>query len=396
MKANTSYTQQNIHSTKILEKLSSGKEVNRAADNVSGMAISEKMKAQIRGLEQAAKNTDDGISLTQVAQGGLQQINDLLHRMRELAVNMASDTYTAADRAAANLEFSGLKDTIDQIANNTEFNTIHLLNVAHEVTVDPTEELLVGTITITADMVAANPVFSIKMLFGTIDGSQWPDLNIAAPNGDRFGYEWTYIGGSNEQTLTGGGMTASDSVWYTGWEGDMDGNEEMRFTNPILGTWQIFARNTGGTKSSTFGVESNYPFDGLNINRILSIHVGANTNQAIPVELVSVTQTQLGLSAVSVLTREEANTAINRIDTAAATVSRHQTKFGVAQNRLEHVYDYTNYYCQNIQRAQSSIEDASIASNAMKLAKYQLLSEAAKNMLASANQTSQSILQILR
>jgi len=122
------YTINNSNISKNVEKLSSGFRVNRAADDAAGLAISEKMRAQIRGLNMASKNSQDAISLVQVAEGGMQTIQDILQRMRELAVQAASDTNVSLDREALDLELKELINEIDQIATTSEFNEMKLLN----------------------------------------------------------------------------------------------------------------------------------------------------------------------------------------------------------------------------------------------------------------------------
>jgi len=110
------------------EKLSSGLKINRAGDDAAGLAISEKMRGQIRGLDMASKNSQDGISMIQTAEGSLNEVHDILQRMRELAVQSASDTNVAADRTALNQEFSQLTTEVSRISGATEFNTQKLLN----------------------------------------------------------------------------------------------------------------------------------------------------------------------------------------------------------------------------------------------------------------------------
>ncbi|ADQ14012.1 flagellin [Halanaerobium hydrogeniformans] len=123
--------QKNLRSS--LERLSSGKRINKAADDAAGLAISQKMNGQVRGTAQAQRNVQDGISLLQTAEGGLAEIQDPpLQRMRELALQAANDTYTENDRKAMQNEFDEMKNSIDDIANNTEFNTQKLLNVKIE------------------------------------------------------------------------------------------------------------------------------------------------------------------------------------------------------------------------------------------------------------------------
>jgi flagellin len=111
-----------------LEKLSSGQRINRAGDDAAGLAISENLKAQIRGLKQSARNAEDGVSLVQVAEGGLSEVSNILIRLRELAVQAASDTIGATERKFLNVEFDQLTSEIDRIANSTEFNRVPLLN----------------------------------------------------------------------------------------------------------------------------------------------------------------------------------------------------------------------------------------------------------------------------
>ncbi len=113
---------------KTLEQLSSGQRINRAGDDAAGLAISENLKAQIRGLGQAERNTQDGISLVQIAEGGLSEISNILIRLRELAVQAASDTIGATERKFLNVEFEQLVAETDRIANSTEFNRVPLLN----------------------------------------------------------------------------------------------------------------------------------------------------------------------------------------------------------------------------------------------------------------------------
>lgn len=113
---------------KSLERLSSGSRINRAGDDAAGLAISENLKAQVRGLEQAKRNSADGISLVQVAEGGLTEIQNILIRLRELSVQAASDTIGPDERRFLNVEYEALLEEVDRISDSTEFNTVPLLN----------------------------------------------------------------------------------------------------------------------------------------------------------------------------------------------------------------------------------------------------------------------------
>ena len=125
--------QRNLGSTRVnmnksLEKLSSGQRINRAGDDAAGLAISENLKAQIKGLGQAERNAEDGVSLVQIAEGGLGEVSNILIRLRELSVQAASDTIGTTERKFLNVEFEQLTSEVDRIANSTEFNRVPLLN----------------------------------------------------------------------------------------------------------------------------------------------------------------------------------------------------------------------------------------------------------------------------
>ena len=113
---------------KVLEQLSSGQRINRAGDDAAGLAISENLKAQIRGLGQAERNAQDGVSLVQIAEGALAEVGNIMIRLRELAVQAASDTIGPTERKFLNVEFEQLLSEVDRIANSTEFNRVPLLN----------------------------------------------------------------------------------------------------------------------------------------------------------------------------------------------------------------------------------------------------------------------------
>jgi len=166
-----SHRQYGINNYKIgknVEKLSSGFRINRAGDDAAGLAISEKMRSQIRGLNMASKNSQDAISLVQVAEGGMQTIQDILQRMRELAVQSASDTNTSLDRGALQKEVNALVDEIDDIAKTTEFNTMKLLD---------------GTFSGKKIQAGANKGQEMAITIGTVSASGLSVTDLKALNG---------------------------------------------------------------------------------------------------------------------------------------------------------------------------------------------------------------------
>src|SRR3954466_6540061 len=135
--------------SKSIEKLSSGLRINRAADDAAGLTISEKLRGQVKGLNQAVRNAQDGISMIQTAEGGLNESHSILQRMRELAVQGANDTLTDTDRGAISSEMTALKNEMDRISSNTEFNTRKLLNGSMSTTLNTTNgasDLVTGEI----------------------------------------------------------------------------------------------------------------------------------------------------------------------------------------------------------------------------------------------------------
>ena len=185
LSANTTNT------SKSLEKLSSGLRVNRAGDDAAGLAISEKMRGQIRGLDQASRNASDGISLIQTAEGGLNETHSILQRMRELAVQSSTDTNTLEDRAEVQKEVDQLAKEVTRIANDTEFNTQNLLNGAYN-----DKKFHIG----------ANSDQSVSLSIGSMASS---DLSIA---GDNTTTNVNLITGLNVSTGAGDGQVAANSA----------------------------------------------------------------------------------------------------------------------------------------------------------------------------------------
>jgi flagellin len=184
-----------MRTSKVMEKLSSGLRINRAADDAAGLAISEKMKSQIRGLEQADRNILDGISLVQTAEGGLSSIHDMLQRMRELSVQAANDTLTSGDRQAIQQEIEQIKQGVNNIANNTEFNGIKLLNGTNP---HPNNSNTSGDQQ-TVNVLSPEPVDSNgRLKFATVEGYPTTDLD------------------NNKILIYGGGSTSYPSVRIDG------------------------------------------------------------------------------------------------------------------------------------------------------------------------------------
>ncbi len=374
---------------KSMEKLSSGLRINRAGDDAAGLAISEKMRSQIRGLNQASRNAQDGISMIQTAEGALSETQAIGQRMRELAVQSANGTYTDEDRELINQEFNQLKSEIDRIANDTEFNGSKVLNG------DKSGEKIefdTGSITSTAatggtSLDAANAAnvflktdlenvntlgegtFHLKL---TVDGDE---AKIELTDTSKFNDNKEYVVDSTtisitedtEQTITLGGADFKLAKLKTHIKDAQVETVELTLNNKVT--------------EKTDGVE---------------LQVGANKDQMIGVSIGNMGSRELGLGGVNVSTAEDAKDAIGRLDEAVSRISAQRADLGAAQNRLEHTIASTDNTAENLQAAESRIRDVDMAKEMMNLTKLNVLQQASQSMLAQANQAPQQVLSILR
>jgi len=369
----------NAGTSKSLEKLSSGYRINRAGDDAAGLAISEKMRGQIRGLNQASRNAQDGISLIQTAEGALNETHSILQRMRELAVQSATDTNTDADRAKIQSEIDQLATEITRISNTTEFNTRNLLAGGLETTFH----------------IGANQGQNVK-------------LDIAAMDAFSLGV----AGNAVELALNTGG-----SGGVTGVEGTVaataDGTITIAVTSASGGLFDVaISDGTGsGANSSTIedvaadatSVIGTGYFAGLTVS-FDTIASGTST-VAVTVTAASAAVTDTGgtlttpavaVAGVDVSTQAAADAAITTINNALEKVSAERSKLGAAQNRLEHTIANLDTSAENLQASESRIRDVDMAKEMMEFTKNSILQQAATAMLAQANQQPQTVLQLLR
>lgn len=546
-----------VSGSKSVEKLSSGYRINRAGDDAAGLAISEKMRAQIRGLNQASRNAQDGISMVQTAEGGASAIQDMLQRARELAVQASTDTLTDGDRLQVQVEISQIINQIDVVAENTEFNTIKLLNSDGASTpqsiIDTLNSVvpkylndalsLLNDATIFGIAYPSSPIplsieytndsgASYAARMGSSDGSSltlqinlaevapgntlissdsldrliahemmhgmqftemgtflsgglsndetWvaeglsmliqggndflsavkalpgadPDYlsaNNAAIIGDAWGgglrdYTEAYLAMRTLHEITDGGISAfvdrleaGDSVdnaflntvqdnsaevdpgadfttfgqfitWFnTSGAVDTYLDNEDAFTNGTgairLGTTQgsdsnISSADTVPNLNQTTLLDAYYNVSFANATAAIAesktFLIGANAGQSIDFQTKSLTSSSLGISNLDYATRDSANSAISIIDTAIERVSSARSYFGSIQNRLEHTIKNLDTSSENLQASESRIRDVDMAKEMMSFTKNNILQQAAQAMLAQANQTPQSVLQLLR
>ena len=357
------YAVNNSNTAKSTEKLSSGYRINRAGDDAAGLAISEKMRAQIRGLDMASKNSNDAISLVQTAEGALTETHSILQRMRELATQSASDTNDdTVDRAALDAEFTQLKEEIDDIAGKTAFNG---------------KKLLDGTFGSTA---------TIDMATSEIQPGMQGVTGVSIQG---------FSAGAHTITFARPGVATTP---YTA----TLGTTVLSFAQPAAGGGTVTLDFGGGQivsiEMSSHTAES-FVGDTLDFTvagNSAKIQTGANEGDSLSITISSMTSTALSLSASSIGTQSDAATAITAVNSAINTVSTQRATLGATQNRLEHKINNLDTSSENLQAAESRIRDLDMAKEMTSFTKNNILVQAATAMLAQANQAPQNVLSLLR
>ena len=414
--------------SKSTEKLSSGYRINRAGDDAAGLAISEKMRGQIRGLNQASANSEDGISLIQTAEGALQESQNIIQRMRELAVQAASDTNTDDDREQIQQEITQLTQEVDRIANTSEFNTKKLLDGSCEgsktyaigkasaegtfangvVSVGIEEK----TSKVSALATAIDDVIRIEF---TKDGTAATGLgegyNVASLNGAQITYD-----GKGKITIASAAFAKAASALKTAVSADTTATASIVFS--ITNSQNIKAGDviTINLQKSTLTKAQNLGEEALRLQ------IGANGGQEVQVGIASMKAKDLGITqtsvtrsltnsadnaatsvanttnigaALDVTSQASASLAINAYDNALQKVSGERAKLGAMQNRLEHTINNLDTSSENLQSAESRIRDVDMAEEMTTYSKYNILQQAGQSMLAQANQSTQGVLSLL-
>lgn len=326
----------NVSTQKSLEKLSSGLRINRAGDDAAGLAISEKMRGQIRGLEMASKNSQDGISLIQTAEGALNEVHSILQRMRELAVQAANDTNTNKDRFELQKEANQLTEEITRIGNNTEFNTMKLLD---------------GSLT-SVFHIGANEGQNLSLEIGDMRAEA---LNVVATSAvmtyDITGTNATTITPTNLNNLKGGAYTTEVAADGTVTLKDEAGN-----------TVASGALADAGTSVTLNITNANYLVDGTTqVDLTIDISdTDSSTAVATVAGTISMNVLEKG-KGISIMTQTDASSAITKIQTALDRVSSERSELGAVQNRLEHTINNLGTASENLTAAESRIRDVDYA-----------------------------------
>ena len=398
--AQNAMTASNRAMSKAMEQLSTGKRINSASDDAAGLAIASKMTAQIKGLNQAVRNANDGISMVQTADGAMIEMGNMLQRMRELAVQSSNDTNTVTDRTFLNDEYQQLKAEITRIGSATQWNGMNILNgndqfgqvdvneqkVRFQVGANSNQtiELNFKDLTFTASassaststtrinmagVVAEDATARFKGTFGSVN----VDINIAAAlAADPTTGELSTL--ATELTTKLRAYAGLENMTVT------NSNEMLTFTD-----------SSGKAASAV----SFFKADGTTASAPLAIVTyenGTAPGGAAPAGGLFTA----ALASSSITDRTTSNSAIGELDTALNSVSQERSKFGAVINRLTYAADNLANVSQNTSASRSRVEDTDYAQATTELARTQIISQAATAMLAQANQAPQSVLSLLR
>lgn len=376
----------NTAASKSLEKLSSGLRINRAGDDAAGLAISEKMRGQIRGLDQAGSNAQNSISLIQTAEGALTETHSILQRMRELAVQAGNDTNTDQDRAQLQSEITASIAEIDRIGNTTEFNTKKLIDgSAVGVSTKISGTLAANnnsSITVNMSATGANSAF-IKTVAATgkVDGAY---MIVRTKESAAFAATDFTVIGPNGAAVTNITVAAAAATFAnTTFGGAAAGTISASFTGMKAG------------ESVTFSFSKFQAANNDTANSIMT-QIGANTGQNMFISLGDMRSKALGVNTLDISTKFGAQTAIATVDVAINKVSTQRANIGAIQNRLEHTVNNLSSASENISAAESRIRDVDMAKEMMNYQKTSILQQAATSMLAQANQQPQNVLKLLQ
>ncbi len=425
--------------SKSTEKLSSGYKINRAADDAAGLTISEKMRKQIKGLDRASTNAEDGVSAVQTAEGALTEVHSMLQRMNELATQSANGTNSNTDRKAIQDEIDQLTTEIDRVSETTKFNETYLLkgdgaekahNVnAHDAGLDGVTLTDKGnTVEVTLKELNAGDKISIagknytigatvdqaKKLYDgiakgnkiTVNGTTYEladatdaakgqisktDLDGLIDKGTtvEYGNKKAYV--INDKATTG--IDDNDSSVVTAAKAyELESAEIVKASSIGTDTKATAGTLTNNTFTLTKG-KVNYN-DALSFN----LHVGADADMTnkITVNIDSMNSAGLGVKGIKADTEQDATYAIDAIADAISTVSSQRSSLGAVQNRLEHTINNLDNVVENTTSAESRIRDTDMAKEMVNYSKNNILAQAGQSMLAQANQSNQGVLSLLQ
>ncbi len=353
--------------SKNLERLSSGFRVNRAADDAAGLAVSEGLRADIKSYQVASRNTSEANSLLQVAEGALDQIGNMLTRLKELATQAASDNTSSANRTKLNSEATQLKSEIDRIADSTKYSGTLLIDGSFN-----------GASSLTAN--DASSVAAIENVYSF-------DVSGAAAGT----YTIAYSSGNDKMTLTKGGTSQTVTVTTGGTINFSQFSISFKTTSAAT----VDTVGAGFTAMSTLTVDAGS-------GSTFQVGAANSSNDQITFSIGDANTAALGLgsssyvSDISLTTASNAQLAIDIVDDAIDDVATIRGQIGAVQNRLGYASANLATTIENVTAADSVIRDTDMASEMTDFTKHQILLQAGTSMLAQANSAPQTVLTLLR
>ena len=423
--------------SKSTEKLSSGYRINRAADDAAGLTISEKMRKQIKGLDRASTNAEDGVSAVQTAEGALTEVHSMLQRMNELATQSANGTNSSTDRKAIQDEIDQLTTEIDRVSETTKFNETYLLkgdgaekehNVnAHDAGLDGVTLTDKGDeVEVTLKTLNAGDKISIAGKNYTIGAT--PDeakgLYAKAKAGEKVTVGGTTYEIADQTDTAKGQITIGDLDQQIAKGTTVEyGNKKVHVVDETTGiddndssiitAAKAYELETAEiVKASSIGTDTNATAGNLTDNKFtltkgkvnyndalsFNLHVGADADMTnkITVNIDSMNSAGLGVKGIKADTEQDATYAIDAIADAISTVSSQRSALGAVQNRLEHTINNLDNVVENTTSAESRIRDTDMAEEMVNYSKNNILAQAGQSMLAQANQSNQGVLSLLQ
>jgi flagellin len=366
-----------------MEQLSTGKRINSAKDDAAGLAISSRMTAQIRGMDQAVRNGNDGISMLQTAEGALIEVTNMLQRMRELSVQAANDTYAPQDRGYLDQEFQQLKDEVYRVSRATQWNGMNILDGSFQ-----GDQGVAGKF---AFQIGANEGQTVTHTLGDIGFRKIAvatEVTTAAAVGVKESgtvtLSGTYAAGDEIEVTFGGTTTtyvvpAADVV---------DGDADATLANIATGlAVDMLATTELGAPTTATGAVITYTANVVNVNLDGSVSrtvVGADTGALADIQELDITTTP------------NASDALAALDIGIDTINSARADIGAMINRLTYAVDNLTNVSQYTSASRSTIQDADYAKASSELARTQIIQQAATAVLAQANTQTQTVLKLLQ
>ncbi|MQA00606.1 MAG: flagellin [Dehalococcoidia bacterium] len=369
----------------LFEKLSSGLRVNRAADDAAGLAISEKMRAQIRGMKQGLRNAQDGVSMIQTAEGAMSETHAILQRMRELTVQAGSTHLSASDRLAIGEELVTLRSELDNIATRTRFNGLSLLTGALSVVAGGT---LNGLATLDTGVTVTT----------TVEGR---DVNPA----DTF----TVAGAGSDVTITNTTTNVSQTITAQNMTGTTLGETQL-LDFDALGLrlhMDVTTAGAGPFTAAAYATDVNAETLTLTGDGNATFRVGPDAGDNVVVGFTDIQSSALGSGGATNLdglivdntalsSVAKSDVLLASIDAAIDQVSNQRAKLGAAQNQMESAINSLGVSVENLSASESRIRDADIAEVSSRLVSRQIMQQAGVAVLSQANTAPQAVLQLLQ